>query len=468
MNLSRTYLPLIPLLLFCGCKTVKLARQAQSETDRLPGETTVPAARAGIDQGQTYALATLEQIALRHHPSVLQARQAVEAARLQRKMTRSGRLPKVTASSAYNRSTQNSWGASTSEKMSGSWSGGIGLDLLLYDFGKLDAQEKQALESLIAAEEQSRQAELDVIYNVRSAFFERHRTDQLYEVARTNELQYAEHLKEAVIMNEVGTRRKYDVTKAEVDLGNARLEVVTASNDLVVAHAKLNRELGLSDHPGYTLDQARLAPREESVDALMATARENAPSLAVLRARERAASAYVDQTIADLYPDLSLSSDAKLSGRGFPLVWNFSWAANIAQTLFSGYKKTSAIEEAVTKLRAARSEIADAEQTLYLNLATTAAQRESARKSTDIAKMTLQRAKDNFDIVNEQYRVGISSSIERTDAQTAVTEAQAEVIRAYYDEQAAHARIAYLIGSPVATGDRPPRQQPEKPAQGNP
>ena len=77
------------------------------------------------------------------------------------------------------------------------------------------------------------------------------------------------------------------------------------------------------------------------------------------------------------------------------------------------------------------------------------AERESARKRADIARLIQRQAEDNLAIVNEQYRVGISSSIERTDAQVALTQAQANVIRAAYDEQAAIARIARLTGEPV-------------------
>jgi outer membrane protein TolC len=250
-------------------------------------------------------------------------------------------------------------------------------------------------------------------------------------------------------MVEIGTRRQYDATKAEVDWGNARLSVVTASNALTVAHAQLNRALGLAENPAYRIDAATLPAPQKKADDLLADARLNAPSLAVLRARERAASAYVDQTIAELYPELTLGADADLSGRGFPLVWNFSWALRLAQNLFDGHRKTARIDDAITQLRTARANVADAEQTLYLNLVSAVADRESARKRADISRLIQNQAEDNLAIVNEQYRVGLSSSIERTDAQVTLTQAQADVIRADYDEQTAIARLIRLTGEPI-------------------
>jgi len=449
MSFSRCNILLL-LTVLCGCRTVKDARQAQADGDRRPGEATVTAAQAGLTQNKVLTLAELEQIALTYHPALLQARQAAESARLQCRIAHAGRLPQISASGAYNRGTSNVYGQRpNSAATHGSWSGSLGLDLLLYDFGKLDAQERQALEALVAAEEQLRTAELEVVYNVRSAFFELHRSEELFVVALESVKQYAEHLEEARTMVEVGTRRQYDVTKAEVDWGNARMDVITYSNALQVTRAQLNRNLGLAEAPDCAVGDGGMVPRQESVDRLMSIARDNAPSLAVLRARERAASAYVDQTIADLYPDLSLGANTSLSGRGFPLAWNFSWALQVAQNVFDGHRKTARIQDAVTQLRTARSKVAEEEQSLHFELTTAVTQREGAKKRLEISELIERQAVENLEIVNEQYRVGLSSSIERTDAQVTVTQAKADVVRARYDAQAAYARIVQLIGEPA-------------------
>lgn len=454
-QMKNALLVLLTASALCGCQAVKQARRAQSADDRLPGETTAAAASLGLSDEQPLALTNLEQSALLYHPSILQARQAVESARLQCRMTHAGRLPQLSASGAYNRSTQNSSGRPSSTEAQGTWSGSLGLDLLLYDFGKLDAQERQAREALIAAEEQLRTAELDVVYAVRTAFFELHRSIELYGVAQETVKQYAEHLEEARVMVQVGTRRQYDATKAEVDWGNAALDLITVSNAVVTTRAQLNRALGLAEFPSFSIRADTMPSRPEpQIADLMSQARANDPNLAVLRARTRSASFYVDQTVAELYPDLSLGSSYNLSGRDFPATWNFSWALRLAQDLFTGYRKTDLIKTAVTQLRIARSREADAEQTLFENLINAVAQYKSARKRMEIAQMIERQASENCEIVNEQYRVGSSSSIERTDAQVTLTQAQADVVRARYDEQAAVARLARLVGDPVS-GEQP-------------
>ncbi len=438
------------LALLIGCETIDRARRAQGEADRVPGEMTISSQDAGLTNGVAYSLGELEAIALSHNPNVCQAQQTLDSARMQLDIVRAGRQLQVTANGGYSRSTQNSAGRHPYRgRTSGSWSGGLDFNLLLYDFGKLDAQEKQTIENIIAAEQQLRQIQIETVYALRTAFFERLRRIQLLQVAIENQHQYEVHLNEAKTMLRVGTRRKYDVTKANVDWGNACLDVITASNNLRNAEATLNAALGFADSPEFALKEEELPDRQldVGVDSLMAIARENAPALAVAHARERAASAEVDRMIAELYPDLTAGFSLDLSGRSFPAVWNFSWFARGVATLFNGKRNLTQIEQAVTDLRSARATVAETEQTLYENLVKAVTQRDSARESSRVAQMVYEQAKENLAIVEEQYKIGTSSSIERTDAQVSVTEAHANVVTAFYDEQDAQAKIACLIGT---------------------
>ena len=445
-----TTLLLGTVTLLIGCETIDRARKAQGEADRVPGEVTITSQEAGLTNGVAYSLSELEAIALSHNPNICQAQQSLDSARMQLEIVRSGRRLQVSASGGYSRSTQNSAGRHPYRgRTSGSWSGGLDVSLLLEDFGKLDAQERQCIETIIAAEQQLREVQIATVYALRTAFFERLRRIQLLQVAIENRHQYEVHLNEAKTMLRVGTRRQYDVTKANVDWGNACLDVITASNSLRNAEATLNAALGFADSPHFDLKEEELPDRQldVGVESLMAIARENAPALAAAHARERAASAAVDHMIAELYPDLTAGFSLDLSGRSFPVVWNFSWFARGVATLFHGKRNLTQIDQAITDLRAARATVAETEQNLYQDLVKAVTQRDGARESSRVAQMVYDQAKENLSIVEPQYQIGTSSSVERTDAQVSVTEAHANVVTAFYDEQDAQAKIACLIGT---------------------
>jgi outer membrane protein TolC len=55
-------------------------------------------------------------------------------------------------------------------------------------------------------------------------------------------------------------------------------------------------------------------------------------------------------------------------------------------------------------------------------------------------------AKENLDLANGRYQVGVGSIIEVTDAQTLYTDAQTTYIRAIYDYKIADAQFTRALG----------------------
>jgi outer membrane protein TolC len=178
----------------------------------------------------------------------------------------------------------------------------------------------------------------------------------------------------------------------------------------------------------------------------MAVAATNAPALAALRASADAAKDYVDWTICDLYPKLSFSLTFDAKGESSPLLWNYAAVPAVAQTLFAAGAKNRQIEAAVAQLRAARSKLAEAEQKLFNQVLVATLSADRARKSLAVAETALQAAHENFDVVSNRYDVGKASALERTDAQVALSSAEAAVVTARYDLLDTQILIARLIG----------------------
>jgi len=182
------------------------------------------------------------------------------------------------------------------------------------------------------------------------------------------------------------------------------------------------------------------------VEELMAEAATNAPALAACRAKAEAAKNYVDWTICDLYPKLSLQLTFDAKGDSTPLLWNYAAVPAAAQTLFAGRAKTRQIEAAVAQLRSARSELAEAEQQLFNQLLSATLAAERARQSLDAAESAGEAAAQYFDIVANRYEVGDASALERTDAQVALSRAKAEVVAARYNLLDTEIAIDRLVG----------------------
>ena len=435
------------LLAGTACSTVEEAREAQDAANRLRGERTVSFSEYGFPAGIALSLSDFEGIALDANPKVFQARQAVIAAELAVKDVRSDYEPKIDATASYSRGTHNNSSHGQSFHSDGGSKVGLSLELLLWDFGKTDARFQKALAELLSAEKALLSAENLVRYNVRKAYFELRRSTELNVVAEQSVSQYKEHLTQMLAKYEAQKGTKYDCTKAEVDYNNAVLQSINTQNRIKTARAELNLALGFAESPNYEIGGNVMGTFVGDVEVLMTIAREREPGLAELIAREKAASAYVDKTIADLYPSLGLNFTASLEGDDLdmPKIWNLIGTAKIAQNVFDGGKNVRAIENAVAQLRIARSRVAAYEQELYAKICTAALNLTRAKKQREVAQLSERAARENFDIVTEQFRVGKASALDRTDAQVSLTEARAASVTAEYDYREAIAAIAYLI-----------------------
>lgn len=443
MKDTKLILLLSAAALLAGCATVREARRAQREdAERTVRWAETPfAAREG-----DLAMEELAAWARTNAPAVVQARQDVVQAQIALRSVKAAFIPVVDGSIAYTYASKNIDPHDTKWDGDGTWGGNVSLNWLLYDFGRTRASTRRAVAALAAADQAERAAENGAVYGVRAACFALRRAEELHRVAVETSESYRLHRDQTKDRFDVGAAMNYEVSKAEVDYQNALLSEISASNAVETARASLALALGLAESPRIALGDCSFPEMTNDVGALMAVAATNAPALAALRAAADAAKDYVDWTICDLYPNLSfrLSFDAK--GDSSPLLWNYAAVPAVAQTLFSAGAKNRQIETAVAQLRAARSKLAEAEQQLFNQVLTATLSADRARKSLAVAEAALAASKENFDVVSSRYDVGKASALERTDAQVALSSAEAAVVTARYDLQDTQILLARLIG----------------------
>jgi outer membrane protein TolC len=434
------------LSLACGCASVRAAREAQRGEKPVPGERTPSAASLGIGTNTILTVDAAVRLALAQQPAIAAASQNLAAASAQVRQAGAGRRPSVQGSAGYVRSTSNTDPAAASSRSSGGFSGAVQADLTLIDFGRVSAAERQALASEAAAAAALRGARNDAAFSTRTSFFNLCKAQELLAVAEEAVRQYREHLEQVKAYEEVGKRTRYDVTKSEVDLGNAELDLIAARNAVSDARAALNRQLGLAEEPGFGVVAAPALEFAGTPDDAARMARLRHPDIHALLARELAASSTVDAAIAELYPSVSLGARYTVAGSSMPLVWNWTAGLNSVVSLFSGWRKVAGIEKATADLRASRANRAGREQQLHAELTSAMNQLEAARRRVSLSALVARQAREGLDIVNEKYRLGSASSLELTDAQVAHTGARAEQVRARYDCQTAIARILHATG----------------------
>ena len=445
-----------------GCSVFTAVRKAQNEVEaKGRGEPNV-AAEAFDLRGRT--LSWLVDFALTNRPGVVAAQLAVQDARLQLKELAADApivsstpwtSAKVSASAGYDVASEASRHLDGIEFSSdGTFSGSISLSVLVYDFGRYGAVAAAAAENLVAAEMEMTDIGFTVFEEVSSAYFALHEKVALLDVAKTNEFEYAEHLRRAQDLLEAGEAQKLDVTRAKLDLSQARELTVASSNDVTTALAELMRALGVESARGNASD---LLPADgESLSVVwrafsdtgfcaadaFADARTNAPAMAVARAKLRAASSRVDYALADLLPELSAGTSLSWTDP----MWIWKGGVSVAQSIFQGWRKTTAVDRAVVAMRTAASAVDEAEQKLSHTLELAVAERDNAVKTHETAAASLVDARENLKTVKAQYLEGDADRIDFTSAMSDYTTALGSRISAFYRGQTAEAKLFRATG----------------------
>lgn len=413
-----------------------------------------------------FSLAQYVDFALTNRPSVLSAELAVADARLALKQLAAD--APVLTSNGLNWASLNI-GANVGHRAAssaarhldnlssttrGGPSGALSLDLLLWDAGRSDALIRAQSERVLAAEMELVNAGYTVFGEVVDSYFSVLEKSALLEVALTNEFEFAEHLRQAEELFAAGEARNLDILRARLDLAKAKEAVVAASNEVCTVGAEFMNALGIeasSADRAATLPApaASLAEVVRNFPDTVFTAREafsiastNSPVMRLGRARLRASSAEVDYAIADLMPSVRASASLDWTN---PL-WAWNWGVNALQSVFQGYRKTTAVDRAVVAMQSSAAALDVAERDLSLALSLAVAERDNALLALATVRESLARARENLDVVSQQYRLGEASRIDFTDA---VSDYVAELggrITVFYRGQRAEAAIFPLMG----------------------
>ena len=467
MKLFPEGIAVVALAVVAGCGTIRAARETQERV--APRGTLAEAASrvAPVVDLKGCPMRALVEFALANRPSMQSAVLDVQDARLALKEIASDspiasatpwNAAGLNGSFGYTESSPSAHFSDLGHTRRGKPSGSLSLDLLIWDFGRNAAQAKAQAERVVAAEQNCVQQGYQVFDDVAGAYFTLLQNEALLEVAYTNRAEYAEHLRQAELKLELGEAKELDVMKSRLDLAKSDQELVAASNDLVTAGANLMAAMGIDASTGSaeTVLGVRIGGLDRVLRALpdSATGAEaafdfactNAPAMQVARARLRSASADVDYAVANLMPSVS----ASLSLNWTDPLWYWRWGVDAVQSLFTGFRKTTAVDRARVALESAAAAVAHEEQQLSKDLELAIAERDNAAEALRTAMVYVKQARENLETVKAQYEVGDVSRVDFTDAVSEYTKALGERIRAFYRRQVAEASLFRLLGLPPA------------------
>ena len=455
-------IPLVMFGIFVG---------AQAADDHDEAATSRPAVATPLSLQQAV------QTALRNQPNVLAARGLQEAAEGRVEEARSGYLPQVTVTGSYERTTGNfatrpgvlpqslttggMGGTMGTSVMAGStpvsWDPkynffqlNAGASQLLYDFGQTSNRWAAAGASRDAATDNTRTATLQTLVNVRRAYFAARANRDLVAVADETVRNQEKHVEQTQAFVRTGIQPDINLATVMTALANAKVQLVTARNNLAVAEAQLSQAMGVTVSESYALSDDQMPPiagEDGDAVALVARAEKNRPELANLAAQRRAQELTIRSVKGAYGPSLSAIANVSAAGvAAESLAPNWYIGLGLTWNILQGGLTRGQVREANGTLQ----NLLGQEQALRLQVQVDIEQGrlgvQAAKSTIAAADEALVNARSQLTLAEKRYEHGLGNAVELSDAQVAYTAAEGQVVQSKFNLASARAQLLAALG----------------------
>ncbi|MDP2268467.1 MAG: TolC family protein [Deltaproteobacteria bacterium] len=390
--------------------------------------------------------------ALRSQPTVRAAREGVIAGQGRMRQAASPYLPQLRASAGY--SENHSLGGALGDSISKSYTTTLSLNQMLYDFGRTGNALDAARSGTRSAEFDEHRVVSDVVLNVKQAYYALLAARKLVAVSRKTLEQAESHQRQAEAFYHAGSKPKFDVTRAEVEVNTAKLGMINANNSVRIRIIALYNAMGIDPERDIEIEDILSSPPAiPLMEQALAESVRNRPEMLKAEADIQAAQARVKAEESNYLPTLS-ANGAYNWAHGVSEMGAFSgdirnsWNAGItlSMPLFEGGLTKGKVSEARANLRILEAQGQTFRQAVLIELNQAYADIESAPARIAVMELSQKKARENLELAQGRYEAGVGPYIEVTDAQLASVNAEINHVYALYDYQLAAARLFKAMG----------------------
>jgi outer membrane protein TolC len=318
----------------------------------------------------------------------------------------------------------------------------------IYDFGRTSTQVQIANLNYDSSRFDLHNVSEQIIQSVQQAYYGELQAKRNRDVNIDTVKQYEQHLEQAKGFFEVGTKPRFDVIQAEVNLSNAKLNLIKAENAFKIARVNLNNAMGVPDAPNYGIeDNLSFKSYEITLEDALAKAYANRPDLQSAIAKRKAAEVSVDSAKANYYPFLTGNAAYDWTGERIDQ-YDHSWSVGAVFTfpVFSGYLTKYQVAEARANLNVLKANEESLRQTVILDVQQAYLNLRAVEEAIPTAELGVRQAQENMDITNGRYAAGVGNPIEITDAEVSLSNAKLSYIQALSDDKVAQANLEKAMG----------------------
>ena len=334
-------------------------------------------------------------------------------------------------------------------------SAGLSINQTLYNGGRSFYNVKQAKINLEIAKLRERNIRIEVIQNVTRSYYGLLQDQQLLEVAEKNLALSEKQVGLVQKQFDLGSARKTDLLKANVSLGQAKVELLNRKTALQNSRRKLFNDMGMID-----FGQSIVAKNSNWTPVLVPTSsealkllKEKNPNMLIQQAVIKNGEIQLKMAKGMRSPSAFASVDYSANGNNseelkesFKDDWRLGMNMSVNFPLYSGNSLSTAQEQAELAKRKTENDYLT-----YLN--DFRVQLELIRKTITnyseiipINQDVVASAEEDLKLVQERYSVGSATILEVLDAQVSLIRSNSVLINTIHDARIQEMSLKALLG----------------------
>ena len=393
------------------------------------------------------------ELALGNNPQINAAFHDILASDARIKQVWSNYFPQVSWQTGYTRIKQLQLSDALGRNLTFNYYilGQVTLQQMLYDFGVTQNQatikrlDYEAYKTTLGATIN------EVIYQTKDAYYNLLYAFENKRVAEDTVNKFEMFYNQAKAFYEIGMNPKVDVTIAEVNLSNAKLQLIQADNAVNLAVARLNNVMGVPFIDKYNVqERLKYQPVDITFNKSIEIARDARPELKLAELKVESANQTLKLVKKSYFPTLSVEGQLQIGGKSWTNNYGYNLGGYLNFTTINGMLIKNEIQEARYLYD---KEIANAKNTqnqIYLEIQNAYLLLEEKKNQMPVAMLGVKQAKENYELSYGRYRVGEANPTELKDAQINYQQAQLSYYNALYQYNSAKASLEKAIGKNLA------------------
>jgi len=400
---------------------------------------------AQVNTFDTLSLKDCIQLGILNNPGFESSRFLVEETKAKLDEAYSGYYPTVSLNSNADAFSKNN-GSQRYE----SFNTGVNLSYNIFQGYKIKSTYGASLDNYQANVYQYETNRQNLIFNIIQAYYRTLQSERILRSSIEAVKNSSLHLEFANAKQKAGMATRSDILKSEVELSNAELNKIKAINTLLAAKGNLNQLMGMpSDYKIGLVDDLSITDETliHPFDSLLVEAVNSRTELKKYQSLLDAQKKYIQVAKSGYYPSLSANANYNFAGPEVTSMQQNWWLGmTLSVPVFKGFSNKSRVKQEEFAFQGLEK---DFEQ-LKLQISQEVwnarlSVKESVERISTSLKATVS-AKENLSIAEGEYKEGIGSIIQLTDAQTTFVAAEQNYIQTLADFKISFAELQRTIG----------------------